>query len=291
MTGNKEEINLVDNREAGMYTFNGEITNNSEYDHSISLGNIEIDSFIFYNEFLPIFNSEQKKQKLINEVKSMNDDELYILCKDQNLKKEIKFETKKINNKRGRAKKNLRKEVNKTHDRNTIDNLLRKVQVHYLTFITTFLNNVLITLNKGKKFQKLNYKYKRNINKAFVNSLKIKNIGDIISSEISDKYKKFDKGYNAALCKEYKKDEILSELFKKEYLMLFRKIYYKNKKKINMKELGIDVDQEINLSNAKTYEDLLKDKKGNHNNDEEYKSNLKKCIIQHFFAKTHFEIK
>ena len=62
MTGNKEEINLVDNSEAGMYTFNGEITNNSEYDHSISLGNCEIDSFIFYNEFLPIFNSEKKNK-------------------------------------------------------------------------------------------------------------------------------------------------------------------------------------------------------------------------------------
>ena len=57
-----------------------------------------------------------------------------------------------------------------------------------------------------------------------------------------------------------------------------------------MKELGINLDQEINLSNAKTFEDLLKEK-DNNNNDEEYKSNLKKCIVQHFFAKTHFEIK
>ena len=57
-----------------------------------------------------------------------------------------------------------------------------------------------------------------------------------------------------------------------------------------MKELGIDLDKEINLSNAKIYEDLLKEK-DNNINDEEYKSNLKKCIIQHFLPKTHFEIK
>ena len=57
-----------------------------------------------------------------------------------------------------------------------------------------------------------------------------------------------------------------------------------------MKELGIDLDKEINLSNAKIYENLLKEK-DNNINDEEYKSNLKKCIIHHFFAKTHFEIK
>ena len=290
MKGNKEDINFIYNANTGMDTFNGEITNNSENDPSIIWGNIEIDSFIFNNEFLPIFYPEKKHQKVLNEAKNINDDKLYFLSKDQNTKKEIKFETKKIKQKRGRVRKSLRKELSKEHDRNTIDNLLRKVQVHYLNFITTFLNNVLIALNKSKKFQKLDYKYKRNIKKTFVNSLKIKNIGDIIGSEISDKYKKFDKNYNKALLEEYKKDEILSELFKKQYLVLFRKIYYKNKKKINMKELGINLDQEINLSNAKTFEDLLKEK-DNNINDEEYKSNLKKCIIQHFFAKTHFEIK
>ena len=73
--------------------------------------------------------------------------------------------------------------------------------------------------------------------------------------------------------------------------MLFRKVYFKNKKKINMKELGLDIDQEISLSNVKMYEDLLKDKKALNNNDEEYKTNLNKCIFQHFFSITHFEIK
>ena len=58
-----------------------------------------------------------------------------------------------------------------------------------------------------------------------------------------------------------------------------------------MKELGLDIDQEISLSNVKMYEDLLKGQKSNNNNDEEYRSNLNKCIIQHFFSKTHFEIK
>ena len=158
MTENKEDFNLVYNENPGMCTFTGEITNNSENDLSISWGNSEIDSFIFHNEFLPIFDYGKKQQKIISEVKSINDDERYILSKDQNIKREIKFETKII--KRGR--KSLRKEK-RPHDRNTIDNLLRKVQVHYLTFITTFLNNALITLNKRKKFKKLDYKNKRNI--------------------------------------------------------------------------------------------------------------------------------
>ena len=148
-----------------------------------------------------------------------------------------------------------------------------------------------MVLNKKKKFKKLDYKYKMNINKNFVNSLKVKNIGDIISSKISKKFKKIDKDYNKNLFEEYKEDKILNEIFKEQYLMLFRKVYFKNKKKINMKELGLDIDQEISLSNVKMYEDLLKDKKAFNNNDEEYKSNLNKCIFQHFFSITHFEIK
>ena len=187
--------------------------------------------------------------------------------------------------------RSIRKQTSKAHDRNTIDNLLRKVQVHYLNFIIKFLNNVLMVLNKKKKFKKLDYKYKMNINKNFVNSLKVKNIGDIISSKISKKFKKIDKDYNKNLFEEYKEDKILNEIFKEQYLMLFRKVYFKNKKKINMKELGLDIDQEISLSNVKMYEDLLKDKKALNNNDEEYKTNLNKCIFQHFFSITHFEIK
>ena len=284
---------FVLNENTWMPTLNSEIASNSENNPLINGGNIDYFSFFINNENLPIFEPEKKEKKIINKTKNQNANEPHTLSKDQNKnisKKEIKFEIKKINPKRGRPNmRSIKKQMSKTHDRNTIDNLLRKVQVHYLTFIIKFLNNVLMALNKKKKFKKLDYKYKRNINKTFVNSLKIKNIGDIISSKISKKYKKIDKDYNKNLFEEYKEDKILSEIFKEKYLMLFRKIYFKNKKKINMKELGLDIDREISLSNVKMYEDLLKDK--NANNDEEYRSNLNKCIIQHFFSKTHFEIK
>ena len=290
---NKENnIFFIHNENTGMPTLNNEIISNSENNPLISGRNNENNSFFINNEYSPIFESEKKEKKIINKTKNQNSNEKFTLSNDQNknnLKKKIKFAIKKINPKRGRiSKRSIRMPTSKTHDRNTIDNLLRKVQVHYLTFIIKFLNNVLMALDKKKKFKKLDYKYKRNINKTFVNSLKVNNIGDIISSKISKKYKKTDKDYNKNLVKEYKEDKILSQIFKEQYLILFRKIYFKNKKKINMKELGLDIDKEISLSNIKMYEDLLKD---NNNNDEEYKSNLNKCIIHHFFAKTRFEIK
>ena len=296
MTRSKKENDyfFVLNENTGMPTLNNEITSNSENNLLISGGNSENTSFInSNNEYLPIFELEKKEKKIINKTNNLNVNETYTLSNDQNKvsKKKIKFVIKKFNPKRGRVSKIIKNQKIRTHDRNTIDNLLRKVQVHYLTFIIKFLNNVLKALNKKKKFKKLNYNYKSNIKKTFVNSLKVKNIGDIINSEISKKYKKINKDYNKNLFEEYKKDKILSEIFKEQYLLLFRKIYFKNKKKINMKELGLDIDQEISLSNVNMYEDLLKDNKSNNINDEEYRSNLNKCIIQHFFSKTHFEIK
>ena len=285
---------FVLNENTWMPTLNSEIASNSENNPLINGGNIDYFSFFINNENLPIFEPEKKEKKIINKAKNQNANEPYTPSNDQNKNisiRKIKFAIKKINPKRGRVSMRcIRKQSSKTHDRNTIDNLLRKVQVHYLTFIIKFLNNVLMALNKKKKFKRLDYKYKMNINKTFVNSLKITNIGDIIkNSKISKKFKKTDKDYNKNLFEEYKEDKILGEIFKEQYLMLFRKIYFKNKKKINMKELGLDIDREISLSNVKMYEDLLKDK--NANNDEEYRSNLNKCIIQHFFSKTHFEIK
>ena len=62
---------------------------------------------------------------------------------------------------------------NKKRGRKTIDNLLRKVQVHYLSFIIKFLNTILLILNKKNiKFKKLDYKIKQNVKKDFVDNLK-----------------------------------------------------------------------------------------------------------------------
>ena len=53
------------------------------------------------------------------------------------------------------------------------------------------MNTVLLILNKKNiKFKKLDYKIKQNVKKDFVDNLKKSNIGEIISSKISGKYKK-----------------------------------------------------------------------------------------------------
>ena len=235
----------------------------------------------FDNELFSIVHFKKADNDITNTEERISNEENSVLAE---MRQKFFVENKK----RGRKNK---KEGKKIHDKNTIDNLLRKVQVHYLSFIIKFLNTILLILNKKNiRFKKLDYKFKQNVRKDFVDILKKSNIGEIISSKISGKYKKEkNDNFNENLLKKYKEDRILNKIFSENYLILFRKIYYKSQKKINLKEYGLDIGEGIKLSDdVKMYKDLLKDKKGNELN-EEYKSNLNKCIFQHFFSNSFFK--
>ena len=61
------------------------------------------------------------------------------------------------NKKRGKPKEKIN--IDKIHDKNTSDNLLRKIQVHYLSFIINYINEILINLNYKQRFLHLVYKF------------------------------------------------------------------------------------------------------------------------------------
>ncbi len=165
-----------------------------------------------------------------------------------------------INNKRKRGKKSL-KTINshqKCHDNNRTDNLLRKIQVHYMSFIVSFLNIILKSLNYKERFLKLDYQYKRNVNKDFVEALKKKTIREIICNDISNKYKHNPKNTNVLIYKKVKGEKAIYNILEENYLNLFRKVYYKSNKMINLNEYGLN--KLIFLSNkVKMFKDLLRD--------------------------------
>ena len=215
-----------------------------------------------------------------NEDNPINNDDIYFVDNSEDTKKE---KTKKLL-KRGKKRKDNEKNLT-FHDRNRTDNLLRKIQVHYLSFIVSYLNDILKNLNYKKKFLKLNYKFKSNINKNFVDSLKKKTIGDIISTEISVKYKNKDKNVNKALYEKIKDNDVLNKIFEDNYLKLFRQVYYKSRKKINLKEYGLN--KEIILSkNVKMVDDLLKNI-----NDLDENKKIKESIIKNFLPDSIFLLK
>ena len=198
----------------------------------------------------------------------------FIINEESNSTQLTKKKTKRGRERTIKENENKNKKE-KIHDKNTSDNLIRKIQVHYLSFIVSFLNDILKNLNYKTKFLNLNYEFKMNIKKDFVESLKKKTIGEIISNEISIKYKGKEKNFNKNLYEKIKDNEVLNKIFEDNYIKLFKNIYYKSKKKINLKEYGLNKD--IYLSkNVKMFNNLLK-------NDIEGNKKIKESTIKNFF--------
>ena len=194
------------------------------------------------------------------------------------VKKEISSSRNEYTRKK-RGRKKEKENKNQTHDKYWMDNILKKIQIHFLSFIILFLNDILKSLNYSQQFLKLHQSFKENIKKDFVESLKKKTIAEIIDNKISTKYKK--KIDNKKIYEELKDKEDLKVLFKENYLVLFKNIYYENKKIINLKKYGIE--KEIKLSKeVKFYEDLLK--KEAFNEDNEYIRNINECINLNFLS-------
>ena len=203
---------------------------------------LESNNTSFYLNF-PIFRhpEERNKNNTIEDEKSPTEErKLYLIEKFNNLRISPSRPFTILNKKRrGRVKREryqdeLNEEENedndyiKIHDKNTADNLLRKIQVHYLNFIVQFLNEILAFLNFRERFLKLSYEFKSNIKKEFVKSLKTKTILEIICTQISNKYKK-DLYYNRNIYEQTKWNKVLNKIYSQNYLLFFRKIYFKSK--------------------------------------------------------------
>ena len=226
-------------------------------------------------------NNIEKKNSEKNEKES---DIKFLLKKDNGFSQNDSTELTKKKRKRGKENSKGSKNA-KVHNIFSQDNLLRKIQIHYLNFIISFLNNIIKHLNyDDKKFLKLNYELKKNVSKNFFNTLKEKTIGEIITNKISIKYKKHEKNTNDIIYQELKENKVLNNIFEENYLKLFNKFYFKSYKIISLKDYGLD--KEFILSNkVKMYKNLLKD---NESLGKNYKKYINKCAIKNFLPDAIF---
>ena len=110
------------------------------------------------------------------------------------------FRTEPAKKKRG--KKRYKESKKAEHTALAPENIITKIQVHYLNFIVSFLNDyVLNTLGDEKtkefSFLSFNYKEKSNSSKKHLDKMKKSTILDILKSlGISDKYKNYAKNKN-----------------------------------------------------------------------------------------------
>ena len=214
------------------------------------------------SEEFPIFEFHDFSHNSFYEALNYEENALYFNINKDKINKtfDIKFQSKKINKKRGRKEgyqiSDEKKVNSKIHDKFSSDNLRTKIHGHFLTFIISFVNEILSCLGYDKKFYKLDYNLIKNINNSFFKELRNKKIGEIISWEISPKLTKKKKNSNYNLYQDIKNDPILNKIFSQSYFSFFKIFYYPSNRKINLKKYGSN--KEISLpENVKMLKDLL----------------------------------
>ena len=136
-----------------------------------------------------------------------------------------------------KGKKNVNKKAKIVHLSSDFDNLLRKIQVHYLTFVIALSNDAL-KAQFGEKtkynFKQIDYKNKKIISHEYVNSLKCCSIKQLLQMKISPKNSKhFEFDNLITLEKVCKESKFLNAFFDIKYLEFFNNFYYNEDKKID----------------------------------------------------------
>ena len=187
---------------------------------------------------------------------SSNDDNLINLCYSQikndenkigsfndNIAKENKnengmkiekpiFEIKLGKKKRGKEAKRINKKVHGAGDR---DNVISKIQTHFLNFVINFLNDCVNKFFKNKRinFKKFNHADKSNSTYKHVNTLKNCTINNLLELlKISDKYTRFDENFNKKNKEKLIQNSWFQKLFEMKYTTLFS-YYFNDNKPLN----------------------------------------------------------
>ena len=172
------------------------------------------------------------------------------------------FRTEPAKKKRG--KKRYKESKKAEHTALAPENIITKIQVHYLNFIVSFLNDcVLNTLGDEKtkefSFLSFNYKEKSNSSKKHLDKMKKSTILDILKNiDISDRYKNYSKNTNKMNVEALIKNPYFRYIFEKNFLEFFKEYYNEGKP---LKEFTI-FDKKIILSEeTESFYSLLEENK------------------------------
>ena len=257
---------------------------NDSYDYDklpIELGNINFSEPGYFADKL---STAEHSVNIMNIEKSSFDDIFPFIRPciqlEENDNKLILFKTKKLQ-KRGRKQQiqtsfNSYKPKRKIHSKTDDDNVLIKIQVHFLTFLINITNDLIEPYFQAKKknifFRQINYDDKKTITLEHISQLKRSSIKDILQMKISPKCRNYGEDYNKKnynyILEKINNDknlEWINNFFNLNYLELFEKYYKRN----NFYFQG----QKINFSKkTKTFYNLLEKNK----NDQEIQECFKK---------------
>ena len=203
--------------------------------------------------------------------------------KEETISKNVNFTTI-LRKKRGRKPINEKNRKNKRcHCSTDFDNILRKVQVHFISFLIKVSNDVLKNIFGQKtkfNFKHVDYELKKIVNHDYIEYLKTCKYSDILKMRISPKNKKFGKNSNQETFDEVcKYSNILKNIFDKKYLYIFQKYYCNitdNKNDIDFEGLKITLSPMTKILN-----NLLE-------KNEAYKEKFKKIINDVYFSEVNY---
>ena len=167
---------------------------------------------------------------------------LYFINPNRNNNCRINFRIELLKKKRGKKRKKGSKKAE--HTSWNIDNIIVKVQTHFLNFVISFLNDCVHSFpnlrNQNIKFLKFDRREKNKVSKEQMNKMKNSTIKDLLEKvNISREYKQYDKNTNKknldALIKEscylseneFTKKNWFQQIFDMKFLDLFS-YYYNN---------------------------------------------------------------
>ena len=247
------------------------ITNNYSYNYSNILKKIPSTNYMsntfkpnlninFDNYFLNLKEAPTFHHKVNNKENLINNDIPDKINLNDNNKDDTKTSSSKqimfklqnqySKKKRGRSIKEIDKKDQKPrqHSSTDFDNLLRKLQVHYLTFVIQFANIMLDNFypsDKNFRFLNISYDAKKNVKHSYVESLKMKKMKDILIMPPSKKYKiNSNQNINLEIYERIREtNSFLEDFFEITYLELFNKYYMKNSKIFEFNGISINFEK------------------------------------------------
>ena len=266
-------VNLLSNYN---YIINNKVSINKDKDLTPTIinqiNNQTIFNFNFniYTNVKEIFSTKNNITKPSSDLPRINISKpLFEISSESNI-----TNGKNKNKKRGRKVLKVNKN-NRIHKASDDDNLLRKIQVHFISFAINFVNDVIKTLINIKfppQFKNLDYTIKKTVNHKFVEELKSKNIAQILQMSVSPKMKIHGEIVNRKI---YEKVchicPFMINFLNKNYVDFFKEYYYNNNNTI-FQENGKIIQLSIK---TKTFKNLIE-------KNENLKDKLKYIAIRYF---------
>ena len=226
-----------------------------DFKESYYFNNFEMkfENYLYNNVSIPI-NLEDKQNEENNGKffpsifeEDSNEDSLFINkylffdrkndISSNNIEKENNFDKGKFiiqEEKKAKSKRN--------HNKFERDNIMKKINIHFISFIVKFVNFNIRTLisKKHPLFANLSYNFKKKLNNYTFKSLTNMSIGEVLRNEGSNKNKRnktYEKDENKKIFKSVY-NTILKDLLDINYIQFFRNVYMKAPKKYTLEVLN-----------------------------------------------------